>query len=120
SYEHGLQKNATVITLRKVEFRLVFHAPYRNFKIIDIPNVSAQGNSYGLGFTKKCDGHKLCTESSFIRFFMHHLGISKFRSFPTYYPMESCTRTILRKKATVINFTQSRVSIDFSSTVSEF
>ncbi|RWV80361.1 hypothetical protein GW17_00058385 [Ensete ventricosum] len=34
--------------------------------------------------------------------------------------MESRTSTVSRKNATVINFAQSRVSIDFSCTVSEF
>ncbi|RZS16904.1 hypothetical protein BHM03_00048971, partial [Ensete ventricosum] len=59
----------------KVEFRSVFLAPSRNFKILAIPNVFAHGKSYEHGFAKKCDGHKLCAKSraksSFDRFFMH-------------------------------------------------
>ncbi|RRT31505.1 hypothetical protein B296_00057463, partial [Ensete ventricosum] len=57
------------------EFRSIFCAPYRNFKILAIPNVLAHGKSYDHTFTKKCD---------------------------------------------VINFAQSRVSIDLSCTISEF
>ncbi|RWV94579.1 hypothetical protein GW17_00042870, partial [Ensete ventricosum] len=66
------------------EFQSIFRAPSRNFKILAIPNVLAHGKSYKQGFVKKCDGHKLCAKSSFDRFFTHHLGISKFRPFPTY------------------------------------
>ncbi|RRT38165.1 hypothetical protein B296_00059058 [Ensete ventricosum] len=40
------------------------------------------------GFTRRRDGHKLCVksraESSFDRFFVHHLEISKYWPFPTY------------------------------------
>ncbi|RWV84082.1 hypothetical protein GW17_00054237, partial [Ensete ventricosum] len=65
-----------------VEFRLIFRAPSRNLKILAIPNVLAHGRSYEHGFMKKRNGHKLyaklCAESSFDRFFMHHLRISKY------------------------------------------
>ncbi|RZR93329.1 hypothetical protein BHM03_00021809 [Ensete ventricosum] len=65
-----------------------FRAPSRNFKILTIPNVLAHGNLFEHSFVKKHDGHKLCTksrtESSFNRFLMHYLGISKYRPFPTY------------------------------------
>ncbi|RZS21252.1 hypothetical protein BHM03_00053873 [Ensete ventricosum] len=81
------QKNTTVInfarTLRRVEFRSVFRAPSRKFKILAIHDVLAHGTSYEHGFTKKCDGHKLCTESRFNRFFVHRVGNSKYRSFPS-------------------------------------
>ncbi|RWV83029.1 hypothetical protein BHE74_00021185 [Ensete ventricosum] len=60
----------------------------QNFKILVIPNILAHGWSYEHGFTKKCDGHKLCTKSrtksSFDRFFMHCLIISKYCPFPMY------------------------------------
>ncbi|RWW53453.1 hypothetical protein BHE74_00040037, partial [Ensete ventricosum] len=46
-----------------VEFRSVFHALSRKFKIPAIPDVLAYGKSYEHGFTKKCDSHKLCTKS---------------------------------------------------------
>ncbi|RWV92483.1 hypothetical protein GW17_00045131 [Ensete ventricosum] len=50
----------------------VFHALSRKFKILAIPNV-CHGKSYGHGFMKKRDGHKLCKKSrvklSFDRFF---------------------------------------------------
>ncbi|RWW02347.1 hypothetical protein BHE74_00014740 [Ensete ventricosum] len=53
----------------------------RNIKILAIPKVLAHGKSYEHDFTKKCDGHKLCiksrAKSSFDRFFMHRLKISK-------------------------------------------
>ncbi|RRT34480.1 hypothetical protein B296_00058225, partial [Ensete ventricosum] len=82
------EKTRRSSTLRKVEFRSVFHAPSRNFKILAIPNVLAHGNSYEHCFVKKWDGHNLCAnsrgKSSFDWFFMHRLGISKYRPFPMY------------------------------------
>ncbi|RRT31888.1 hypothetical protein B296_00058055, partial [Ensete ventricosum] len=75
-------------TLRRVDFRSVFHAPSRKFKILVVPVLLAHGKSYKHGFTKKYDGHKLCAksraESSFDRFFVHHLGNSKYEPFRTY------------------------------------
>ncbi|RZS07997.1 hypothetical protein BHM03_00038917, partial [Ensete ventricosum] len=71
----------------KVEFRSIFHALSQKFKILVIPNVLANRKSYEHGFTKKCDGHKLCTKSRanscFDKFFMHHLRNLKYWSFPT-------------------------------------
>ncbi|RWW61652.1 hypothetical protein BHE74_00031273, partial [Ensete ventricosum] len=60
------------------EFRSVFHAPSRKFKILVIPNVLAHGKSYEHGFLKKRDGHKLFAKSSFDRFFVHCLRNSKY------------------------------------------
>ncbi|RWV98438.1 hypothetical protein GW17_00038720, partial [Ensete ventricosum] len=68
----------------RVEFRLVLHVPSRKFKILAIHDVLAHGKSYEHGFMKKCDGQKLCAESSFDRFFVHRLGNSKYWSFPSY------------------------------------
>ncbi|RWW58536.1 hypothetical protein BHE74_00034611 [Ensete ventricosum] len=72
----------------RVEFRSIFCAPSRKFKILVIPVLLAHGKSYKHSFMKKCDGHKLCTnsrnESSFDRFFLHRLGNSKYWPFPTY------------------------------------
>ncbi|RWW73477.1 hypothetical protein BHE74_00018640 [Ensete ventricosum] len=75
-----------VINLRKVtckfEFRSVFRVPTRNFKILAIPNVLAQGKSYEHDFLKKCHGHKLYSKShaklSFDRFFVHRHEILKY------------------------------------------
>ncbi|RWV80391.1 hypothetical protein GW17_00058341 [Ensete ventricosum] len=86
------QKNTTVInivrTLRRVEFRSVFCAPSRKFKILVFPVLLAHGKSYKHAIAKKYDGHKLCSksraESSFDRFFVHRLGNSKYWSFPSY------------------------------------
>ncbi|RWV76787.1 hypothetical protein GW17_00062493, partial [Ensete ventricosum] len=68
--------------------RSIFCAPSQKFKILAIPDILAHGKSYEHGFVKKCDGHKLCAklrvESSFDRFFVHHLGNSKYWPFPTY------------------------------------
>ncbi|RRT31138.1 hypothetical protein B296_00056024 [Ensete ventricosum] len=76
------QKNTTVINFARsraqVEFRSVFHATSRKFKILAIHDVLAYGKSYEHGFPKKRDGHKLCAESSFDRFFVHSLGNSKY------------------------------------------
>ncbi|RZR99654.1 hypothetical protein BHM03_00029256 [Ensete ventricosum] len=49
--------------MRYVEFRSVFRAPSRKFKILAVPNVLAHGKSYEYGFMKKHDGRKLCTKS---------------------------------------------------------
>ncbi|RZS15937.1 hypothetical protein BHM03_00047857, partial [Ensete ventricosum] len=69
------------------EFRSIFCAPSRKFKILANHNILAHGKSYEHGFVKKCDGHKLCaksrTKSSFDWFFMHRLGNSKYWPFPT-------------------------------------
>ncbi|RRT63836.1 hypothetical protein B296_00042400, partial [Ensete ventricosum] len=71
-----------------VEFRSVFRAPSRKFKILAIPDVLAHVKSYKHGFMKKCDGHQLCARShsewSFDRFFMHRLENSKYWPIPTY------------------------------------
>ncbi|RZR77635.1 hypothetical protein BHM03_00002754 [Ensete ventricosum] len=76
------QKNATVETLRKVEFRSVFRAPSQKFKILAIPNVLAHGKSYEHGFAKKRDSHKLCAKSSFNQFFVYRLKKFKMMAIP--------------------------------------
>ncbi|RWV84015.1 hypothetical protein GW17_00054305 [Ensete ventricosum] len=62
-------------------------------------------------------------ESSFDRFFVHHLGNSKYWSFPSYLPMGSVTSTLSQKNTTIINIARShalsRISISFSCTVSK-
>ncbi|RRT45877.1 hypothetical protein B296_00009928 [Ensete ventricosum] len=74
--------------MRKVSFRSIFRAPSRNFKIMVIPNVLVDGKSYEHGFTKKRNGHKLYAKSraksSFDRFFVHYLRISKYWPFTMY------------------------------------
>ncbi|RWW51763.1 hypothetical protein BHE74_00041859, partial [Ensete ventricosum] len=59
------------------EFRSIFRAPSRKFKILANHNVFANGKSYEHGFVMKRDDHKLCekscAKSSFDRFFMHRL-----------------------------------------------
>ncbi|RZS04916.1 hypothetical protein BHM03_00035325, partial [Ensete ventricosum] len=78
SYEHSFRRKSTVINFARVEFRSIFCSPSQKFKILAIPDVLAHGKSYEHGFTKKCNGHKLCAksrvESSFDRFFVHRLG----------------------------------------------
>ncbi|RWV96363.1 hypothetical protein GW17_00040937, partial [Ensete ventricosum] len=70
------------------EFRSVFRAPSQKFKIHAFPNILAHGKSYEHGLMKKHEGHKLCamlrTKSGFDRFFMHRLGNSKYKPFPSY------------------------------------
>ncbi|RZS05608.1 hypothetical protein BHM03_00036146 [Ensete ventricosum] len=72
----------------KVEFRSFFRAPSRKFKILPIPGILTHGKSYEHGFAKKLNGHKHCAksraESSFDRFFLHHLENSKYWPFLTY------------------------------------
>ncbi|RRT60514.1 hypothetical protein B296_00006236, partial [Ensete ventricosum] len=89
SYEHSFAKKRDIHQLCiKVEFRSIFRAPSRKFKILVIPNILAHGKSYEYDFTKKCDGHKLWAKSransSFNRFFVHPLGNLKYWPFPTY------------------------------------
>ncbi|RWV78089.1 hypothetical protein GW17_00060998 [Ensete ventricosum] len=85
---HFRKKQTMVINFARsrarVEFRSVFRAPSQKFKIQAIHDVLAHGKSYEHGFMKKCDGHKLCAESSFDRFFVHRLGNSKYWTFPSY------------------------------------
>ncbi|RZS24153.1 hypothetical protein BHM03_00057181 [Ensete ventricosum] len=73
---------------RSVEFRSVFHVPSQKFKILSIPDVLARGKSYEHYFMKKRNGYTLCAksrvESSFDRFFVHHLGNSKYWPFLMY------------------------------------
>ncbi|RRT31506.1 hypothetical protein B296_00057462 [Ensete ventricosum] len=95
---------------------------------------------------KKLDGHKLYpkshAKSSFDLYFVHRLGISKYWPFPTDAHGKSYEHGFIKKfvpnvfargksyehgftkKATIINFVQShaqsRFSIDFSCTISEF
>ncbi|URE47737.1 hypothetical protein MUK42_33242, partial [Musa troglodytarum] len=56
----------------------VFFALSRKFKILIIPNLLCLGKLNNLGFTKKYDGHKVCTKSMFDRFFSHHLENLKY------------------------------------------
>ncbi|RWV97297.1 hypothetical protein GW17_00039924 [Ensete ventricosum] len=74
--------------MHDVEFRSIFHAPSRKFQILAIHNVLAHRKSYKQGFMKQHDGHKiyvkLRAKSSFDRFFMHHLGNSKYWPLPKY------------------------------------
>ncbi|RWW24535.1 hypothetical protein BHE74_00051529 [Ensete ventricosum] len=74
--------------MREVEFRSVFRAPSKKFKILAIPNVLAHGKSYEHGLMKKCDGYKVCTKlhakSRFDRLFLQCLRNSKYWPFPKY------------------------------------
>ncbi|RRT42682.1 hypothetical protein B296_00010891 [Ensete ventricosum] len=83
SYEHSFMKKHDVInSAHEVEFRSVFRASSRKFKILTIPNVLSHRKSYEHGFVKKCDGHKLygmsSVKSSFDQFCMHRLKNLKY------------------------------------------
>ncbi|RWW39697.1 hypothetical protein BHE74_00054945 [Ensete ventricosum] len=86
------RKNSTVINFalitRRVEFRSIFGAPSRKFKILANPEVFILGKSYEDGFVKILNSNKLCTkshaESSIDRFSVHRLKNSKYWPFPTY------------------------------------
>ncbi|RWW76982.1 hypothetical protein BHE74_00014882 [Ensete ventricosum] len=85
SYEHGFTKKHTLHkVINKIEFRSIFRAPSRKFKILAIPNVLGNGTSYENGFAKKYDGHKLYAKSSFDWFFLLHLKNSQYWPFPMY------------------------------------
>ncbi|RRT50426.1 hypothetical protein B296_00014734, partial [Ensete ventricosum] len=64
--------------------RSIFYAPSKKFKILAIPNVLAHGKSYEHDFVKKRNGHKLCANLRFDRFFVHRLKNSKYWQIPTY------------------------------------
>ncbi|RWW62109.1 hypothetical protein BHE74_00030785, partial [Ensete ventricosum] len=87
----------------KVEFRSICGAPSRKFKILAIPNVLAHWKSHEYGFAKKCYGHKLCSKSSFNRFFVYRLKILKFKPFSTYLPFGNRRSLVLQKNVMVIN-----------------
>ncbi|RRT80957.1 hypothetical protein B296_00015264 [Ensete ventricosum] len=82
------RKNTTVINFAQSLVLISFHAPSHNFKILVIPNVLTHRKSYEHGFTKKCNGHKLCTKSQtksgFDQFFVHCLRILKYWPFRMY------------------------------------
>ncbi|RZS25938.1 hypothetical protein BHM03_00059215, partial [Ensete ventricosum] len=46
-----------------VEFRSVFHAPSQKFKNTGHSDILAHCKSYEHGYAKKCNDHKLCTQS---------------------------------------------------------
>ncbi|RWW50616.1 hypothetical protein BHE74_00043110, partial [Ensete ventricosum] len=78
------EKNAIVINFVQSRGLIDFCALSQKFKILPITNIFDYGKLYEYGFTKKHDGHKLCTKSRFDRFFVHHLNNLKYYSFPTY------------------------------------
>ncbi|RZS28589.1 hypothetical protein BHM03_00062203 [Ensete ventricosum] len=89
SYEHDFGKKYVLAHgKRRVEFRSIFRVRSKKFKIMALLDVLALGKPYENGFAKKCDGQKHCAkshaESSFDRFFMHHLKNSKYWPFPMY------------------------------------
>ncbi|RRT39609.1 hypothetical protein BHE74_00041038 [Ensete ventricosum] len=51
----------------RVEFRSIFCAPSRKFKILVIPVLLAHGKSYKHGFMKKCDSHKFARSRTLSR-----------------------------------------------------
>ncbi|RRT50694.1 hypothetical protein B296_00045057 [Ensete ventricosum] len=111
----------------KFEFRLVFHAPSQNFKILAIPNVLAHRKSYEYGFMKKRDGHKHCAKSSFDRFnrfFVHRLEILKILAIPNVLAQGNLYEHSFAKKCDdhklCIKSRAIQVSFDFSRTDSEF
>ncbi|RZR93505.1 hypothetical protein BHM03_00022028 [Ensete ventricosum] len=61
---------------------ICFSCTISEFQNPDHSQRISHGRSYERDFTKKCNGHKLCAksrvESTFDRFFMHHLRISKY------------------------------------------
>ncbi|URD88768.1 hypothetical protein MUK42_25972 [Musa troglodytarum] len=57
---------------------MVFCEPYQKFKILTILNLLGLEKLYNLGFATKRDGHKVCINSMFDRFFVYHLENSKY------------------------------------------
>ncbi|RRT71183.1 hypothetical protein B296_00033875, partial [Ensete ventricosum] len=92
----------------KVEFRSIFYAPSRKFKILAIPNVLAHRKSYEHGFMKKHDNHTICTKSrvksSFDRFFVHLVRNSKIQAIPNVLAYRKSYEHGFVKNATVVNF----------------
>ncbi|RRT61353.1 hypothetical protein B296_00032937, partial [Ensete ventricosum] len=108
SYEHGFAKKLCVkSSFNRVEFRSIFRALSRKFKILTIPVVLALGKSYEHGCAKKCDGHKFCTMSRSVKFrSIFHAPSQKFKYWPflMYKPMGRRTNTVSQKNTMVINF----------------
>ncbi|RRT46313.1 hypothetical protein B296_00003086, partial [Ensete ventricosum] len=64
----------------EVEFRSVFCASSRKFKILAIPNLLTNGKPYEYSFVNKHDDYKLCVKSHAKSSFDHFLYIvSKFK-----------------------------------------
>ncbi|RWV92480.1 hypothetical protein GW17_00045137, partial [Ensete ventricosum] len=108
-------------------FRLVFHAPYRKFKILVIPYVLAHGKLCEHGFVKKHDSQKFCTKSHVRRrvsigFSCTVSEIQKTGHSQPISPWE-VIRARFRENTHGHNFARSharsRVSISFSCTVSK-
>ncbi|RWV77681.1 hypothetical protein BHE74_00055264 [Ensete ventricosum] len=80
------RKNVKVINFAQSRTQsrdsIVFHATSQNFKIQAIPKVLIPGKSYEHDFAKKRDSHKHSSKShaksSFNRFFVNFLEISKY------------------------------------------
>ncbi|RWW73416.1 hypothetical protein BHE74_00018742 [Ensete ventricosum] len=120
SYEHSFMKKHDDHKLcaksRNVEFRSIFCAPSRKFKILAIPKPMAYGKSYAHGFEKKHDGHKLCAKSRKIEFrSIFRASSRKFEimAIPNVLDHESRTSTVSRKTGTVINFAKSCAKSSF-------
>ncbi|RWW39014.1 hypothetical protein BHE74_00055728 [Ensete ventricosum] len=91
SYEHGFMKKRNghkLCAKSRAEssfdhqVSICFSCTISEFQNPDHSQRISHGRSYERDFTKKCNGHKLCAksrvESTFDRFFMHHLRISKY------------------------------------------
>ncbi|RRT33532.1 hypothetical protein B296_00035085 [Ensete ventricosum] len=118
------QKNATVIDFAQSRVSIGFSCTISAIKHTCHSHLIGPWEVILARFRKKYDGYKLCAksraESIFVQFFVHRLGNSKYWPFTMYYhPMVSRTSMVSRKNETVINITESRVSIGFSCTVSE-
>ncbi|RRT68161.1 hypothetical protein B296_00009984 [Ensete ventricosum] len=114
-------------TVSRKNFRLVFHAPYRKFKILVIPYVLAHGKLCEHDFVKKHDSQKFCIKSHVrsrvsIGFSCTVSEIQKTGHSQIISPSE-VIRARFRENTHGHNFAQSharsRVSIDFSCTVSK-
>ncbi|RZS14602.1 hypothetical protein BHM03_00046311 [Ensete ventricosum] len=83
-----MKKHVGQKSCAQIRVSIDFQAPSQKFKILAIPDVLTHGKSYEHSFKKKHDVHKLSAksraDSSFDRFFVHHLENLKYWPFTTY------------------------------------
>ncbi|RRT80821.1 hypothetical protein B296_00007407 [Ensete ventricosum] len=80
--------------MRELEFRSIFRAPSRKFKILAIRNLLAMGSHTSMVHATVIKSH---AKSSFDRFFVHRLRNSKYWPFPTYYAHGNSYEHVTRK-----------------------
>ncbi|RWV83700.1 hypothetical protein BHE74_00024889 [Ensete ventricosum] len=77
-------KNVTIINFTQSQVSIDFSCTVSEIHNIGYSQCISPWEVIRARFTKKLNGRKLCTKSSFDRFFMHCFKNSKYRPFLTY------------------------------------